>query len=172
MDARRDVDEVKIIHLNSTVIAICYTATIDGIGTCKLASIVELGNSGEYTIVIGGSSFDFQMNGIDSPTVFRVPPNTLSPNQDNPELLGICYVDANNGVCQFAEVDLASMTLNFDEKETNAFADRGVGTINAIYLGQGQDSNVGKLVVCYIKFAGSTPLFNRGLCKYGNVINS
>ena len=49
-------------------------------------------------------------------------------------------------------VDLDSLTVTFDESQSNAFGDRGVGTINAVYLQE--TSN--QMVVCYIKFAGST----------------
>ena len=167
MEEDLGVDEISIIHASQEVLVICYQ--VYGEGRCKLATVVEIGTSGEYTIVISNDRFDFQPNGIDSPTIFRIPPNVLQPNRNNPELLGVCYVDADNGVCKFGEIDLNTMTIKFDEAETNAFGDRGIGEINAIYLGQNGDANSNQIVVCYIKFSGSTPLLNRGLCKYGTI---
>ena len=165
LDTNFGVDEIKIIHASQTVLFICYQRY--GEGTCRLGQVVSLGGSPEtFTVVISAQEYPFQPNGIDSPSIFRVPPGALSVN--SPELLGVCYVDANNGVCKFGEWTQQNMNLTFDAQETRPFGDRGVGTINAMYLGQnGQDES--KIVVCYIKFAGSTPLFNRGLCKYGTI---
>merc|ERR1719245_1926252 len=162
-DTDGGVDDIKILHANQSVLMICYQKF--GAGECRLASVVGIPQTQEYTVVISPEKFDFQTNAIDSPTIFRVPPNSLSPNNNNPELLGICYVDENNGVCKFGEVDLNAMKLNFDNDFTNPFADRGCGVINAIYL----QETTNKIIVCYVKFAGSTPLFNRGLCKYGTI---
>jgi len=163
MEEDLGVDEVKIIHANQTELVMCYTTF--SVGRCRMAHVVPIGNNDRYTIEFEAGKFDFNTDGIDSPAVFRVPPNSLTPNQNNPELLGICYVDENNGVCKFGVIDFDNNAIVFDEDETEAFGDRGVGKINAIYLSE----TTNKLVVCYIKFAGATPLFNRGLCKYGTV---
>ena len=170
LDEHLGVDEIKIIHASQSVLLICWKE-LDS-GSCRLAQIQEEVN-GIYTVDIGKEEYDFEEDLIDSPTIFRVPPNVLGPNKDNPELLGVCYVDENNGKCKFGKVDLNGddvneMELIFDEDATKDFADRGVGTINAKYLGYGSQ-NLDKLVVCYVKYAGSTPLFNRGLCKYGTI---
>ena len=48
-----------------------------------------------------GDTFVFEDDGIGSPTIFKINANTLEPNMDNPELLVVYYVDANNGICKF-----------------------------------------------------------------------
>jgi len=151
------VDEIQIAHIDATTLVICYRKL--GAGECRWASVEQLGAA--LTVVITPEPFDFEENGIDSPSVFRVPAGALGA--DSAEVLGVCYVDANDGICRLGDVDTNGNKIVFDEAPTDAFADRGTGEVNAIYLGGD------KVIVCYIKFAGSTPLFNRGLCKYGTI---
>ena len=151
------VDEIQRMHTDATSLVICYRKL--GAGECRWASVVQMGAA--LTVVVSPEPVDFERSGIDSPSMFRVPAGSLS--SDSGELVGVCYVDANDGVCRLGEVDADGEKIVFDEAATDAFADRGTGEVNAIFLGGD------KMIVCYIKFAGSTPLFNRGLCKYGTI---
>ena len=126
------VDNIQIIRADKDTLVLCYKKF--GAGECRLAAIEQIAGSSEMTVVISTEKFDFQFNSIESPTIFRVPANSLLPNENNPELLGVCYVDENNGVCKFGEIDLNAFKINFDETYTKPFADRGCGEINAIYL--------------------------------------
>merc|ERR1712218_337448 len=123
-------DKVNIVHVNSTVLIICYMKNNGG--SCKFG-IVELLNNGRYDIQIQSNEFDFEYNSIESPSIFLVPADSLD-NDLNPELLGICYVDERSGVCRF------------DENDTNSFDDQGIGTIVVRYLSNS------KVVVCYVDF--------------------
>eukprot|EP01084_Bolivina_argentea_P286228 490982_1 len=161
---------IKIMHASSTVLIICYLNS--NYGECKFGTIGQIGETGVYTVDFKDEIFSFGMRDlIESPSIFRIPPNIISEN--NPELLGVCYVDDTAGKCQFGEIDLDSLVIIFDESTTNDFDEKGVGTITTTYVSRSQDSTqINKLVVCYVEFSGSTPLFNKGLCKYGTVMDS
>eukprot|EP01084_Bolivina_argentea_P084314 152520_1 len=129
---------VKITRLSQTVLAICYERHGDSpSGQCKLGVIAEL-NDGTKIIQIQSSQFQYADEEIDALSIFNVPPGELPPNNDNPELLGLCYVHQSEGVCRFGVVDLDALRITFDEAETNGFAPYSTGKVTANYLrGQG-----------------------------------
>eukprot|EP00483_Globobulimina_turgida_P002072 UN02074 len=141
-----------------------------GAGLCQFGLIEQLSGTRRYTVEFLPEKFIFADKEDESISVFQVQPNSLAPDFNNPELLGVCFVDNRVGKCKFGEVDLEAMKINFEDAETNPFDDSGVGDTTAVYLGGGRSNDEANfLVVCYQDFSGSTPLFNRGLCKLGTI---
>eukprot|EP01084_Bolivina_argentea_P129832 229265_1 len=174
-DLLNPIDELKLTHVNETMLTICYTTHIltgnGGNGICRYVILSQV--SGYWTVSILPQIYQFVDHEINSLSLFHVDMNALYPNYNNPELIVICYVDdGTDGYCKFAEIDLDTNSIIFEEGVTENFHPTGtrVGSTTTAYLGYGRYSGEANyLVICYTQFSGSTPLFNKGYCRLGTI---
>eukprot|EP01083_Nonionella_stella_P195284 719470_1 len=75
------IDDIRIVHVNQTVLAICYNAHVTigegGKGECKLAVQQQIG--GIWTMLFYSRPFEFSDHEVQSLELFRVNANSLSP---------------------------------------------------------------------------------------------
>ena len=95
------------------------------------------------------------------PDMFVIPDGQIDLGNQYPQIV-VCYV-GDMAECKVGEYNEVGKSIYF-EADTFNFSASNTGAIDLVYLGDNQ------MMICYVKFSGSTPFFNKGVCQFGTVV--